>query len=733
MGFEEIISRFNDPKKLADGSVMCRCPNHNDLQRSLHISLSRRNLKTLICCQAGCKTEDVLSRVNLTFADLEEEPKQKIKHNVLDRLAYGLSNTCKQSCKCEAEYRYTDAEGKYLYSRLRFSPKAFRYAIINHETDEGHFSRAENLPFTMYNLPQTLEAIKKGISVCFVEGEKDAENLRKIGIVATTCGSAKGWKPEFAVLFKGAKVVILPDFDEPGKALTSQIVRDIKPFVHAYKIVLTGQSKKGADVSDYLTVEKHNADDLKQLIENTEWTFAPWIIPKNSGISVNADRLAQNFLTVTPHLLQRNPADDKDVFLMYRDGIYRRLNRNAIKGAVREFLPCGAASDNLLNNVYGLILSSVAPKNICTFSDLDSDADIIAVSNGIYRISTKQLEPFDMRHRITRTLNCAYHTQNVSAPVFEGFINDMATSVDGEIDHEKIRVIQEFGGLVLSNIPGYRTKKALLLLSFLGNTGKTVLLLLWAYLLGERNIVNIALQDMNESSKFSVGSALGARLICVGDQTTSEVKDSALFKELTGGDLVRFEQKNRQPVYERFNGVITIAANNLPAVVDDKGGHLFERFLILPLENSISEEKRDSMLFEKMKPEADAIFLWFLQGLHRLIDNGYKFSPCAAAAAATKEYRNRLDTVFRFVTEKYVLTGNRKDKIGKSDFDRDYIDYCNTNDYSPVNKQNIKYRMAALGCSCVKSNIDNQRGVFVYCGIRERSPFENEDSGIDFQ
>jgi AAA domain len=54
--------------------------------------------------------------------------------------------------------------------------------------------------------------------VVIVEGEKDVDALRGLGIPATTCpGGAGKWRDEYSQHFKGASVVIVGDNDDPGR------------------------------------------------------------------------------------------------------------------------------------------------------------------------------------------------------------------------------------------------------------------------------------------------------------------------------------------------------------------------------------------------------------------------------------------------------------------------------------------------------------------------------------
>lgn len=147
---------------------------------------------------------------------------------------------------------------------------------------------------------------------------------------------------------------------------------------------------------------------------------------------------------------------------------------------------------------------------------------------------------------------------------------------------------------------------------------------------------------------------------------------------------------------------------------DDKGGHIFERLCVVPCTNTIEQERRDSALLDKMLVERNAIFNWFLEGLHRLIANHYKITHSSACEAAVKDYREKLDTVFRYLSEFYIITGDRADMVLKADFDSAYIYWCLLSEFTHVTKQNIRDRMEANGCPADKANIDGKYTGRVY-------------------
>jgi putative DNA primase/helicase len=192
----------------------------------------------------------------------------------------------------------------------------------------------------------------------------------------------------------------------------------------------------------------------------------------------------------------------------------------------------------------------------------------------------------------------------------------------------------------------------------------------------------------------------GAKAIIIDDQKATNIDDSSVFKIITGGGYVRCEIKGKQAFPYEFTGTLTFNCNDLPYFKGDKGDHLFERFIIIPCDNVIPEDKRDGNIFERFKPEADGIFLWALQGLHRLINNNFKFTHSEVCKQALEEYKCANDSLYNFIKENYNVTNNKKDRMRKTDFERDYRMWCSYNDIQQLERKNISARALKHGISC---------------------------------
>jgi hypothetical protein len=142
-------------------------------------------------------------------------------------------------------YPYQNEDGQPLFEVVRFQPKDFRQ---RRRGEDGKW--IWNLNGTrrvLYKLPEVIAAVTVGAPVWVVEGEKDANNLIQLGLPATTNpGGALKWREEYSESLRGAKIVILPDNDQPGQQHAEQVARSLAGVAREIKIIrLPGLPERG--------------------------------------------------------------------------------------------------------------------------------------------------------------------------------------------------------------------------------------------------------------------------------------------------------------------------------------------------------------------------------------------------------------------------------------------------------------------------------------------------------
>jgi len=202
------------------------CPGHGDTEPSL--SIREVDGKILLKCFAGCELEDILKPLNLKTSDLfldghKAKPEQR---------------------EIEAVYHYDGFEV------VRTNPKGFYQR--QPDGKGGYLSHLKGITPTLYHQDKLKQAIDSGTPVYVVEGEKDTDRLRSLGLVATCNPMGAGkWRDSYSEALRGGDLVIIPDNDEPGIKHGNLVARSCYGIAKRVRILeLPGGTKR--DVSDWL-------------------------------------------------------------------------------------------------------------------------------------------------------------------------------------------------------------------------------------------------------------------------------------------------------------------------------------------------------------------------------------------------------------------------------------------------------------------------------------------------
>jgi AAA domain len=119
----------------------------------------------------------------------------------------------------------------------------------------------------LYKLPALYRAITHNMPVHIVEGEKDADNLIKLGLAATTNpGGAGKWQSSYNEFLRGADVILIPDNDDAGRGHMQQVAGELQGVAKSIRILTLPALPDKGDVSDWLA-RGGDAEQLRTLID----------------------------------------------------------------------------------------------------------------------------------------------------------------------------------------------------------------------------------------------------------------------------------------------------------------------------------------------------------------------------------------------------------------------------------------------------------------------------------
>lgn len=235
MNARDVLHALQGVKRSGDGWT-ARCPAHDDKRNSLSVKEGDGG-RVLLYCYAGCSFQEI-------------------------NTALGIRNNGSRSFV--ATYDYRDERGELLFQSVRLEPKGF----FQRRAEGTEWSNNLNgVRRVIYRLPELLAAPPDEM-VCVVEGEKDADRLASLGLVATTnAGGAGKWRDEYSQLLLGRKVVILPDNDEPGAKHAEKVAQSLRGVASCVCILALPNLPPKGDVSDWLDAGG-TVEELRRLIEN---------------------------------------------------------------------------------------------------------------------------------------------------------------------------------------------------------------------------------------------------------------------------------------------------------------------------------------------------------------------------------------------------------------------------------------------------------------------------------
>ncbi|GIM88869.1 hypothetical protein Ato02nite_006620 [Paractinoplanes toevensis] len=258
----ELVLPKLEAVKPSGGGYMARCPVHDDGSASLSLGIGKDH-PVVFHCHAGCHADDILAALGLSWADLSK-PREQIDDRFQQPRRSGLPYTAGGFV---AHYDYTDEQGALLFQVLRTADKKFRQRRPDPDGKNGWTWKLGDARRVLYRLPEVIQGVADGRVIHIAEGEKDVENLRKLGIVATcNSGGAGKWRPEYSEFLREAVVLICADKDDPGQAHARQ-VRDSLLDVGATVIIL--EPLVGKDISDHLAAG-YSLDDAEVTWRNDQ-------------------------------------------------------------------------------------------------------------------------------------------------------------------------------------------------------------------------------------------------------------------------------------------------------------------------------------------------------------------------------------------------------------------------------------------------------------------------------
>jgi len=330
-----------------------------------------------------------------------------------------------------------------------------------------------------------------------------------------------------------------------------------------------------------------------------------------------------------------------------------------------------------------------------------SDKVLVNLKNGTFEIDEGRLnlrKP-DRNDFLTYQLPFCYDV-SAKCPVFDYYLNTVLPEI------EKQQILAEYLGYLFIKPSVLKLEKALLLYGK-GANGKSVFFeIVNALLGGTENVSSYSLQNLtNENGYYR--AMLANKLVNYASEINGKL-EASIFKQLVSGEPVEARLPYGEPFTLINYAKLIFNCNELPKEVEQTTAY-FRRFLIIPFDITIPEERQDKQIAQKIiRNELSGVFNWVLEGLKRLLHQK-QFTRSEAVDNVLERYMRESNTVILFLEEE-GYRASLDEYVQLKELYNDYKLFCYDGSYHPVSKRNFSERLRNVNIKSERKNY----GMVVY-------------------
>ena len=355
---------------------------------------------------------------------------------------------------------------------------------------------------------------------------------------------------------------------------------------------------------------------------------------------------------------------------IYEDGVYKK-NEKDISRKVIQIVP--DANTYFRKEVYNYLLLKAEEK------EFDRECGIINFKNGLFSVKERKMYKHNPRYFSTNQINTEL---NLNTPTVK-VIDDVLDKLSCGIKERKQTILEMIGYSMTTSV---KLQKAFILYGNKARNGKSTLIDIITYLLGDDNVGTTSFKDMNQN-KFA-GSGIKNKLLNSGSEMTDEyIVDVEIFKKWVTGDYLDIEEKFKPRQKIRPYAKFIFSANELPRVADKTDG-FYRRLQIIPLEYSFTDKDRKVFNFSKLITKEALEYLAKIS-LEAYLNMGDNFSNFEENENEISKYKIENNNVLSFINnEDYMYPYIDKNSVRyASEVYAHYKQYCQENEYKFVGMQ----------------------------------------------
>ena len=491
-------------------------------------------------------------------------------------------------------------------------------------------------PRPLFNQP----GIKDAAQVVLVEGEKCAQALIDVGVVATTAmhgANAPIEKTDWSPL-SGKAVLIWPDRDKPGWDYAAQAAQAIlsagakschvlyPPEEAAEGWDAADAIAEGFDVATFLShgprLQMHDVtDDAEPTVSSDESVWGT-----EDALALAFTRRYHRdwrYVATWGRWLVWDGHRWRNEDTLAATDLIRSVCRHAAVRTDNPKIAAKLASSGTVSGVERLARSD--RRHAATTDEWDADPWLLNTPGGVVDLKTGRTRANERADRMTKITTA---TPRGLCPQWTAFL---ANITGGDVELQAY--LQRMVGYCLT---GATSAHALFFLYGTGANGKSVFANVISTILGDYAAtasMDTFVETRGDRHPTDLAGLRGARFVTAIETEQGRRLNESKVKAITGGDKIsaRFMHKDFFEYTPQFKPVIV--GNHKPAIrnIDEA---MRRRLHMIPFTVTIPPERRDPRLTEKLLAERDGILAWAVAGCLAWQRSGLQPPACVQAATA---------------------------------------------------------------------------------------------------
>ena len=255
---------------------------------------------------------------------------------------------------------------------------------------------------------------------------------------------------------------------------------------------------------------------------------------------------------------------------------------------------------------------------------------------------------------------------------------------------EDIPTLQEYLGYCL--IPSTKGQKMLMLIGK-GGEGKSRIGLVMRSILGDS--MNTTSIQKIENNRFSRADLENKLLMVDDDMDMSALPKTNYIKSIVTAECkMDLERKGVQSYQSQLYARFLCFGNGALTALHDQSDGFFRRQIVLTTKDRPADRTDDPFLVEKLMSEMEGIFLWCLEGLHRLLANNYQFTISGQVIENVETVKRSSNNVIEFLqSEGYIRFKADAQASSKALYEA-YKLWCEDNVRKPMSASRLSSELA---------------------------------------